>query len=182
MQSRKLIVNYMTSCWIGATPKLERSQRLLLLVMEACSLIHLVSYHTCWLPYAWLMNNTLLGENGSKLEKLKKADFQKFRGAFEKVLQRDRNKTPRTIKSLKAHSPWLAKFHGSNFDEQLEIPGQYSGKSRPDPAAHAKIISFDERLLPQSSLRRPKRLTMNGSDERPHNFLVKVSSILRYVI
>lgn len=113
------------------------------------------------------------------MEKLKKADFQKFKGAFDKLLQRERSHKPRNITSLQAHSPWLAKFHASNESEQLEIPGQYSGKARPDPAAHAKIISFDERLLPQSSLRRPKRLTMNGSDERPHNFLVKEGEDLR---
>lgn len=128
----------------------------------------------------WII--TLLGENGSKLDKLRKTDFQNFRGAFEKVLQRERNKNPpRSIRSLKAHSRWLSEFHGSKFDEQLEIPGQYSGKAKPDPAAHAKIISFDERLLPQHSLRRPKRLTMNGSDERQHNFLVKVRVIFYYM-
>ena len=43
------------------------------------------------------------------------------------------------------------------------------------PDLHVRIVSFQPEILTMSSLRKPKRLTMNGHDEREYRFLVKVS-------
>ena len=37
-----------------------------------------------------------------------------------------------------------------------------------------KIVSFGERLLTMGSIRKPKRLTIHGHDEKEYLFLVKV--------
>ena len=44
----------------------------------------------------------------------------------------------------------------------------------PHPEDHVKVVNFDQRVLVMSSVRKPKRLRIHGSDERDHNFLVKV--------
>jgi hypothetical protein len=46
--------------------------------------------------------------------------------------------------------------------------------SKPDPTQHAKISNFDERVLVMSSLRKPKRIRIYGTDEKDYMFLVKV--------
>jgi phosphatidylinositol kinase/protein kinase (PI-3 family) len=84
-------------------------------------------------------------------------------------------KLPGTPDLLKSYSPWLSTFQSTNFKEQIEIPGQYHGRSRPDPESHVKIASFDDRVLVMGSLRKPKRLRINGTDGNESLFLVKVS-------
>ena len=46
--------------------------------------------------------------------------------------------------------------------------------SKPQPELHARIENFDERVLVMSSIRKPKRLTIRGNNERDYPFLVKV--------
>lgn len=70
------------------------------------------------------------------------------------------------------YSPWLKRFK-RNLAKDLEIPGQYNGRSQPLPEYHVKIESFDERILVLTSLRKPKCLTIRGNDQREHRFLVK---------
>lgn len=57
--------------------------------------------------------------------------------------------------------------------QPIELPGQYTGLSKPLPENHIKISSFDEDLLVMGSLRRPKRLKIRGNDEKDYPFLVK---------
>lgn len=61
----------------------------------------------------------------------------------------------------------------------MEIPGQYDGLSKPYPEFHAKIANFDEKVLYMTSIRRPKRLRINGTDEKEYYFLVKGGEDLR---
>ncbi|KAM9839260.1 DNA-dependent protein kinase catalytic subunit [Aulostomus maculatus] len=81
--------------------------------------------------------------------------------------------------NLREYSPWLSGFKADMFRNELEIPGQYDGRSKPLPEYHAKITGFDERVKVMSSIRRPKRLIIRGDDERDHPFLVKGGEDLR---
>lgn len=80
---------------------------------------------------------------------------------------------------LKTYSPWLANFQASKYSDSLEIPGQYSGMSKPLPAYHVNISSFDEHVVPMFSLRIPLRIIIRGSDEKDHKYLVKWGEDLR---
>jgi len=71
-------------------------------------------------------------------------------------------------------SPLLAAFRGAQADAAIEVPGQYDGRARPDPRLHATVIGVGPKMLVLGSLRRPKRITLQGSDGRDYNFLCKV--------
>lgn len=83
--------------------------------------------------------------------------------------------------SLPEMSTWLARYalNSPGCTEPIEVPGQYDGDSKPDPSNHVKIVSFGEKLLTMSSIRKPKRLTILGHDEREYLFLVKGGEDLR---
>lgn len=119
---------------------------------------------------------SLLGAKGSKVfEKRKDKSFLKN---VEDLAQSMRGfqKEPG---NLKEYSPWLSGFKQGPLSNELEIPGQYDGRSKPLPEYHAKITGFDERVKVMSSIRRPKRLIIRGDDERDHPFLVKGGEDLR---
>ncbi len=46
-----------------------------------------------------------------------------------------------------------------------------------DPESNIRIASFDRRLSMMSSMRRPKKLIIIGSDQRAYPFLFKVFSL-----
>lgn len=101
---------------------------------------------------------------------------------------------PHGMVALKKYSPWLAAFNARNFEEvtvrpsltqsgslthiwilqHIEIPGQYDGMEKPRPEHHITIASFHSEVLVMSSMRRPKRLKIVGSDEKEHPWLIKV--------
>ncbi|KAM9337515.1 DNA-dependent protein kinase catalytic subunit [Symphorus nematophorus] len=118
----------------------------------------------------------LLGPKGSKLfEKRKDKSF--LRQVEELAASmRGFQKEPG---NLKEYSPWLSGFKADAFSNELEIPGQYDGRSKPLPEYHAKITGFDERVKVMASIRRPKRLIIRGDDERDHPFLAKGGEDLR---
>uniref|UniRef100_A0A3P8SHR1 DNA-dependent protein kinase catalytic subunit n=1 Tax=Amphiprion percula TaxID=161767 RepID=A0A3P8SHR1_AMPPE len=118
----------------------------------------------------------LLGTDGSKLfEKRKDKSFVRRVDELAASM-RGFQKEPG---NLKEYSPWLSGFKADTFSNELEIPGQYDGRSKPLPEYHAKITGFDERVKVMSSIRRPKRLIIRGDDERDHLFLVKGGEDLR---
>uniref|UniRef100_A0A3B4ZYV0 DNA-dependent protein kinase catalytic subunit n=1 Tax=Stegastes partitus TaxID=144197 RepID=A0A3B4ZYV0_9TELE len=118
----------------------------------------------------------LLGSDGSKLfEKRKDKSFVRRVDELATSM-RGFQKEPG---NLKEYSPWLSGFKADAFSNELEIPGQYDGRSKPLPEYHAKITGFDERVKVMSSIRRPKRLIIRGDDERDHPFLVKGGEDLR---
>ncbi|XP_012711305.2 DNA-dependent protein kinase catalytic subunit [Fundulus heteroclitus] len=118
----------------------------------------------------------LLGRNGNNVfEKRKDKKFlQEVNNLADSM--RGFQKEPG---NLKEYSPWLSGFKADPFSNELEIPGQYDGRSKPLPEYHAKITGFDERVKVMSSMRRPKRLVIRGDDERDHPFLVKGGEDLR---
>ncbi|KAG0180275.1 hypothetical protein DFQ29_000972 [Apophysomyces sp. BC1021] len=119
----------------------------------------------------------LFGKDGSKLLNISRKDLGRIVKYYQTSIQNQ--KLPGAAELLKSYSPWLAEFHGANYDVGLEIPGQYHGLSQPFPEEHAKIVGFDERLLVMSSLRKPKRLQLYGTDGKEHLFLVKGGEDLR---
>ncbi|XP_017270589.1 DNA-dependent protein kinase catalytic subunit isoform X2 [Kryptolebias marmoratus] len=118
----------------------------------------------------------LLGPDGSKLFEKKKDKH--FLGQVDNLIKTmsDFQKEPG---NLKEYSPWLSGFKADPFGNELEVPGQYDGRSKPLPEYHAKITGFDERVKVMSSIRHPKRLIVRGDDERDHPFLVKGGEDLR---
>ncbi|KAI8075324.1 hypothetical protein BC940DRAFT_249003 [Gongronella butleri] len=105
-----------------------------------------------------------------------RAKLNKF---YQSNIQNDKEKAKAPPEQLRSYSPWLAEFQSTNHAEQIEIPGQYHGRSAPNPDAHIKIAKFDERLLVMSSLRKPKRLCIYGTDGKEYPFLVKGGEDLR---
>ncbi|KAI8851462.1 hypothetical protein BC829DRAFT_117003 [Chytridium lagenaria] len=82
---------------------------------------------------------------------------------------------------LKNFSLWLESYHSANFkeSESLEIPGQYDVDYEPNVQRHATIVRFSPHVLVMSSMRRPKRIKMVGSDEKSYPWLVKGGEDLR---
>ncbi|KAI9262203.1 hypothetical protein BDA99DRAFT_438677 [Phascolomyces articulosus] len=122
----------------------------------------------------------LFGVNGSKISKINEITFRKLRnysGVITEKLKKEGHKKP--VDQLISYSPFLSEFQGIELDEELEVPGQYTGMRRPHPEDHARIVNFDQRLLVMSSIRKPKRLRIHGSDERDYYFLVKGGEDLR---
>lgn len=92
----------------------------------------------------------------------------KFKDSFKEILQDiESNRRGKRSGLLKDYSPWLALFHASNYDENVDIPGWQE-------TSRVTISSFDPRVLVMKSLRAPKRITIIGSDYKEHKFLVKV--------
>ncbi|XP_068160133.1 DNA-dependent protein kinase catalytic subunit [Antennarius striatus] len=118
----------------------------------------------------------LLGPKGSKLFE-KRKDKSMLRQV--EVLLKDMWGFQKEPGNLREYSTWLSGFKADTFANELEIPGQYDGRSKPMPEYHAKITGFDERVKVMSSIRRPKRLVIRGDDERDHPFLVKGGEDLR---
>nr|CAB3231039.1 DNA-dependent protein kinase catalytic subunit-like [Phallusia mammillata] len=115
------------------------------------------------------------GSSGSAL--LQMRDFKREAGALcEKISKKFQSRA----KTLRDYSPWLADFQSlQRGDKDLEIPGQYDGRARPLVEYHVTVVGFDERVQVMSSLRRPCRVIIRGSDEREHSFLVKGGEDLR---
>uniref|UniRef100_A0A8C9Y6S2 DNA-dependent protein kinase catalytic subunit n=1 Tax=Sander lucioperca TaxID=283035 RepID=A0A8C9Y6S2_SANLU len=119
----------------------------------------------------------LLGSKGSKL--FEKRTEKSFVRQVDDLAASMRGWIKEEPGNLKEYSPWLSGFKADTFSNELEVPGQYDGRSKPLPEYHAKITGFDERVKVMSSIRRPKRLIIRGDDERDHPFLVKGGEDLR---
>ncbi|XP_030635503.1 DNA-dependent protein kinase catalytic subunit [Chanos chanos] len=118
----------------------------------------------------------LLGSGGSRLYD-KRKDKEFLRQVENLAMSmRGFQKEPG---NLKEYSPWLSNFRAETLKNELEVPGQYDGESKPLPEYHAKISGFDERVKVMSSIRRPKRLIVRGDDEQDYPFLVKGGEDLR---
>lgn len=63
--------------------------------------------------------------------------------------------------------------------QPIEIPGQYTGKHRPQKERHTKIVKFHPTLQVFTSLRVPIVLGIYGSDGEMHKFVVKYGEDLR---
>ncbi|XP_055346029.1 DNA-dependent protein kinase catalytic subunit-like isoform X2 [Paramacrobiotus metropolitanus] len=123
---------------------------------------------------------TLFGTAGKKIPKLKYSQFKADKVRFEEWLkdQAEKNKNEDFTK-LSQINPWLTRFTSLNYEESLEIPGQYSGQEKPILQHHVKITSFGEEIMTLPSIRRPIRIMIRGNDEKDHLFLVKGGEDLR---
>ncbi|KAG1019202.1 hypothetical protein G6F26_010314 [Rhizopus arrhizus] len=121
----------------------------------------------------------LMGKNGSKLKKMNHDTLKKILVYVEDVIMKQKPSSRTGADLLKSYSPWLASYRSSEFDEELEVPGQYNGFAKPYPEFHAKVASIDGRILVMSSIRKPKRIRIYGTDEREYLFLVKGGEDLR---
>ncbi|XP_041045109.1 DNA-dependent protein kinase catalytic subunit isoform X2 [Carcharodon carcharias] len=116
------------------------------------------------------------GKGGSKLLDM---DLKTFNEAKKEILESLSTERLEPPGNLKEYSPWLSEFKPEYLRNELEIPGQYDGKSKPMPEYHAQITGFDERIKVMSSIRKPKRLIIRGNDEKEYPFLVKGGEDLR---
>ena len=84
---------------------------------------------------------------------------------------------------LSTYSEWLDNLDCNDFYNQLEyieLPGQYEGLlSEPIIEKHIKIASVRKTLFTLGSIRRPKRITVHGSNEKDYHLLVKGGEDLR---
>ncbi|XP_036376580.1 DNA-dependent protein kinase catalytic subunit isoform X1 [Megalops cyprinoides] len=117
-----------------------------------------------------------LGVGGSKLFE-KKNNKTCLKSVDE--LQNSMRKFQKEPGNLKEYSPWMSSFRAEMLRNELEIPGQYHGRSKPLPEYHTKIVGFDERVKVMASIRKPKRVIIRGDDEREYPFLVKGGEDLR---
>ncbi|XP_053322155.1 DNA-dependent protein kinase catalytic subunit [Spea bombifrons] len=116
------------------------------------------------------------GKEGGKVADLNLAAFAKTMLSLKTKIQSEQEKEPG---NLKEYSPWMSEFKPEFLRNELEIPGQYDGKSKPMPEYHVRISGFDERVKVMQSIRRPKRIIIRGNDEREYPFLVKGGEDLR---
>lgn len=79
---------------------------------------------------------------------------------------------------LDEFSPWMAAFSSTDFkDAPIEMPG--IANQRLPPNNRVTIAGFKQSVLVLSSMRRPKKLTIIGSDGIEYPFLVKAGEDLR---
>ncbi|KAI8803070.1 hypothetical protein BJ742DRAFT_830456 [Cladochytrium replicatum] len=116
----------------------------------------------------------ICGKDGAKLSTA--AAWKSIRKYAQESFRDEKLGSGSTL--LKSYSPWLSSFLTDN-QEEIEVPGQYTGLAKPVPSWHAKIASFGPTMLTMSSMRRPKRLQINGTDEKEYLWLVKGGEDLR---
>ncbi|KAL5017908.1 hypothetical protein ScPMuIL_003630 [Solemya velum] len=119
------------------------------------------------------------GKEGSKIPSMSLGEFSKqFKKIWDEIEKQKAEKLfpPETMKE---YCQWLADFNPNTEGRELEIPGQYTGLSKPMPEYHVKIAGFDQRVLVMSSIRKPKRVKIRGNDEKEYPYLVKTGEDLR---
>ncbi|XP_075444614.1 LOW QUALITY PROTEIN: DNA-dependent protein kinase catalytic subunit [Ascaphus truei] len=117
---------------------------------------------------------TTFGKEGSKLLEMNTMVFSKTTEVLHSKMSGQNEPG-----NLKECSPWMSEYKPEFLSNELEIPGQYDGKSKPMPEYHVKISGFDERVKVMTSIRKPKRIIIRGNDEREYPFLVKGGEDLR---
>uniref|UniRef100_A0A8C5FRE6 DNA-dependent protein kinase catalytic subunit n=1 Tax=Gadus morhua TaxID=8049 RepID=A0A8C5FRE6_GADMO len=75
----------------------------------------------------------ILGPQGTKLFESRKD--KKLRIQVEDLM-RDMRFFQKEPGNLKEYSPWLSSYKADAFRNQLEVPGQYDGRSKPQPEYH----------------------------------------------
>jgi hypothetical protein len=130
----------------------------------------------------------LFGSNFKELEKMRPAEI--IKASQELYVKADAFCKAKTVSlnsssyktKLSAFSGWLSEYDINNYrrhDLRIEVPGQYSGDREPVTELHVKVSYFMPEVLVIQSIRKPKRLTMLGTDEKTYHCLVKGSEDLR---
>ncbi|XP_061175418.1 DNA-dependent protein kinase catalytic subunit-like [Saccostrea echinata] len=124
--------------------------------------------------------DSCFGKDG---EKIMDMTLGKFVNAYKKVYTDMTNEVKgnnlKPPETLKDYCQWLSDFNPSIQGKDLEIPGQYDGVTKPLPEYHIKVVGFDQRVKVMTSIRKPKRITIRGNDEREYHYLVKGGEDLR---
>ncbi|EDO34280.1 predicted protein, partial [Nematostella vectensis] len=118
-------------------------------------------------------------EHASRFENIFGKDGEKLVNMSLKTAKLKQQMVSKPPGNLKEYSPWLTNFQADSHAQKLEVPGQYTGQSKPMPEYHVNIAGFDEKVLVLASIRKPKRVTIRGDDERDHMFLVKGGEDIR---
>lgn len=121
------------------------------------------------------------GSDGSKLLKMSHAAMAQITKPLYAALQERAGKRKAGKETMATYTSWPLQFEkwAAQRHEWIELPGQYNGRQRPQPELHVRIVNFDPIVLTMSSLRKPKRITIHGSDEKSHHYLVKGGEDLR---
>ncbi|KAI8613655.1 hypothetical protein BC830DRAFT_1219655 [Chytriomyces sp. MP71] len=114
--------------------------------------------------------------NGDALDEKKLKELVKY---TENLKDESVSKPGKNL--LKTFSVWLSEYQITNVDvsDEIELPGQYIGDCPPDTSKHVRISSFEAGVLVMSSMRRPKRVIIIGTDEKEYPWLVKGGEDLR---
>ncbi|CAG8511510.1 8195_t:CDS:10 [Diversispora eburnea] len=119
------------------------------------------------------------GIDGSKLAKMIYQEFLVLVNYWKQNIGTGTGEKKPGANLLKSYSTWLAEFSWYNVDGDIEIPGQYDGLTIPDPRHHVKIANFEQRVLVLNSIRKPRKITIVGTDGNDYPFLVKGGEDLR---
>lgn len=89
--------------------------------------------------------------------------------------------TNRKVSSYELHKLciWLSEYKWSGDSDFIEIPGQYSGDSKPFVEQHVKIVRFESQLKVFKSKQLPIEIKIRGSDGKTYSFIVKYGEDLR---
>ena len=91
-----------------------------------------------------------------------------------------RGRLRQALGQLVTWSRQLADYgEGAPGRNRMEMPGQYCGTRKPAPERHITVAGLGDEVVTLSSIRCPKVVTVRGSDERRHKFLVKCGEDLR---
>jgi len=115
---------------------------------------------------------------GSVGGNLSEIDRREFESRIKFVLNRPATKYEYKSTKLRDYSPWLSGYKSQDH-YNIEIPGQYSGRCKPDVSNHKLIVGFQDDVVVMSSIRQPCKITINASDENKYHYLVKCGEDLR---
>lgn len=143
----------------------------------------LSSYTCCGLGWSCLQQKyetefkTIMGKNFYK--KLTNSDLDELKILVKKALDFTKSKK-NLFTTLKDYSKWMFEYSAESKLKKLHVPGQYNGKCKPDLANNSVYIeSFDQKVKFFDSMRRPRSLSILGSDGRLYTFVVKCGEDLR---
>lgn len=120
------------------------------------------------------------GEDGSKIINATYNDFvDGIKDVYSEINERIEGIESGTQK-LSNYSEWLAySYSFFEYKDYIELPGQYETDQEPFIENHIKIAGFKKDVLTLGSIRKPKKLTVNGSNEKEYDLLVKGGEDLR---
>lgn len=84
---------------------------------------------------------------------------------------------------ISTFSVYLSDLENNDFynsEVYIEVPGQYDNQnSEPIAGKNVKVACLRKTMLTLASIRRPKRITIHGSNEKDYNLLIKGGEDLR---
>lgn len=106
--------------------------------------------------------------------------FKNDKTELEKAAKNWKRHNAERMKNVETYSTFLHKEVSLlSADEAIELPGLWDGLSRPDLSKRITIAGFKAKMMPLSSIRAPKKVTLFGSDDRDYPFLAKGGEDLR---